>query len=183
MFPKLNQPAYFNQESERLIYRKLSENDIVSWAEFFVDNPNLSYLGRDFPDDIIKASTKWINVQLERYEQYGTGHIGVIEKDSGELIGMCGLLSREIEGNNEYEVAYSLKPKYWRKGYATEMARQMKKFGIEHRLAPRFVSMIHIENIGSIKVAENNGMKCLFESSYKDMPIFVYGTEMLNSLY
>jgi hypothetical protein len=37
--------------------------------------------------------------------------------------------------------------------------------------------MIHIENIGSIKVAENNGMKFLFESSYKDIPIFVYGTE------
>lgn len=177
MYPKLNLDHYFNQESERLIYRKLTMDDIPSWAEFFEDNPNMAFLGSDFPEDNLIASKDWIDRQMQRYEDWGSGHLGVIEKASGELIGMCGLLSREIEGKNEYEVAYSLKPAYWRKGYGSEMAKQIKKFGKENKLAERFISMIHKDNIGSIKVAENNGMTHLFNSEYMGMPVLVYGTK------
>jgi ribosomal-protein-alanine N-acetyltransferase len=177
MYPKLELPSYFDQESERLLYRKLTLDDVTEWAEFFLDNPNLAYLGNAFPEDTMEASKTWIDRQLGRYEEMGVGHLAVIEKKSGALIGMCGLLSREIEGQNEYEVAYSIKPAYWRQGFGTEMARRMKYFGIENKLAPRFVSMIHPENIGSIKVAENNGMSFLFKSSYMEMPVLVYGTK------
>lgn len=38
---------YFNQESDRLKYRKLTLEDIPSWVEFFVDNDHLKYLGMD----------------------------------------------------------------------------------------------------------------------------------------
>ena len=38
---------YFNQESKRLIYRKLVEGDLESWTEFFIDNDRLPYLGMD----------------------------------------------------------------------------------------------------------------------------------------
>lgn len=175
MYPKLELEDYFDQESERLLYRKLSKGDIVSWSEFFVDNPNLPYLGGDFSSDTMQASSDWINKQLDRYKECGTGLLGVIEKESGELIGVCGLLSREVEGENEYEVAYSLKPAYWKKGYGTEMARQIKIFGVEHKLAPRFISLIHKDNIGSIKVAKNNGMDYLFDSEYMGMPVVVFG--------
>lgn len=176
MYPKLELDSYFNQESDRLIFRKLTKDDIPNWAEFFVDNPNMPYLGSDFPEDTLEASKDWIERQIQRYEEFGCGHLGVIEKASGKLIGMCGLLSREIEGENEYEVAYSLKPAYWRKGFGSEMAQQIKKFGIENKLAKRFISMIHKDNIGSIKVAENNGMAYLFDSEYMGMPVLVYGT-------
>ena len=177
MYPKLKLPEYFHQESERLIYRKLTLEDISDWAPFFIDNPNLPYLGNPFSTDINAASREWIQRQLDRYEDWGTGHLGVIEKKSGELIGMCGLLAREINGKNEYEVALSLKRSHWRKGYGSKMAKQMKKFGEEHQLSPRFVSMIHPENLGSIKVAKNNGMVYLFESEYQGMTVVVYGNE------
>lgn len=176
MYPKLALASYFNQESERLLYRRLSMDDSSDWAAFFIDNPNLPYLGSGFPEDSDEAAKLWIERQLDRYEEWGSGHLGVIEKKSGALIGMCGLLSREIEGENEYEVAYSIIPAFWRQGYGTEMAQQMKKFGMENALAPRFVSMIHPDNLGSIKVAENNGMVFLFKSTYQEMDVLVYGT-------
>jgi RimJ/RimL family protein N-acetyltransferase len=176
MYPKLNLPSYFDQESERLRYRKLDLSDIEEWSAFFIDNPNLAYLGSDFSKDPMEASKKWIKMQLDRYQNWGCGHLAVIDKESGNLIGMCGLLSREIEGNNEYEVAYSIKPNYWKRGFGTEMAQQMKRFGVENKLAPRFVSMIHPENVGSIKVARNNGMNLLFKSTYMEMDVLVFGT-------
>jgi ribosomal-protein-alanine N-acetyltransferase len=176
MFPKLNIASYFDQESDRLRYRKLSLDDVVEWSEFFLNNPNLPFLGRGFSTDPMEASKEWIVRQLDRYAEWGCGHLAVIEKESGKLIGMCGLLAREIEGENEYEVAYSLKPAYWKRGYGTEMARQLKRFGEENKLAPRFVSMIHPDNIGSIKVAQNNGMNLLFKSTYMEMDVLVFGT-------
>ena len=178
MYPKVHLPDYFEQESERLRYRKLSLEDIPEWAPFFIANPNLPYLGSAFPPDTEAAAREWIERQLERYSDWGMGHLGVIEKKSSEFIGMCGILAREIEGRDEYEIAYSLKPSYWRKGYGTEMARQMRRFGEQHKLAPRFVSMIHPDNEGSIKVARNNGMIFLFDSEYLGMPVVVYGDEI-----
>ncbi|MFT5832731.1 MAG: ribosomal-protein-alanine N-acetyltransferase, partial [Cognaticolwellia sp.] len=36
---------YFNQESERLRFRKLTTDDIPRWLEFFKNNDNLKFLG------------------------------------------------------------------------------------------------------------------------------------------
>ena len=177
MFPKVNIPEYWHQESERLYYRQLTESDQKLWEAFFVDNPNLIYFGFDLSLNKEQLAANWFAMQMERYEKQGTGMLAVRRKEDDVLIGMTGLLSREIEGEDEFEIGYSLIPAYWRQGYATEMARTMKAFGRKHAMADRFVSMIHVDNIGSMKVAANNGMKPLFKSSYRDFPVIIYGEE------
>ena len=177
MFPKVNIPEYWKQESERLYYRRLVDADQALWEEFFVDNPNLVFFGFDLSLSKAQLAANWFAMQMERYEKQGTGMLAVRRKEDGKLIGMTGLLSREIEGENEFEIGYSLIPAYWRKGYATEMAQTMKAFGRKHQMTDRFVSMIHVDNIGSIKVAKNNGMKPLFHTTYRELPIIVYGEE------
>lgn len=74
----------------------------------------------------------WILKQLGRYQEQGYGHLAVELKETGEFIGMGGILPREIDSKQEYEIAYSLKPKYWGNGYATEIARHLKLFGLEN---------------------------------------------------
>jgi RimJ/RimL family protein N-acetyltransferase len=50
---------YYSQETERLILRKLTENDIETWAEFFVDNPNARFIGMNLDEDkLILAKTQ-----------------------------------------------------------------------------------------------------------------------------
>ena len=171
--------SYFHQESERLIFRALNLEDIPLWVEFFHENPYTHFVGVDpskneTPLDISK---EWIKRQLERYEKDGYGMLAVIEKSSGDFIGMTGIISREVEGVNEKEIGYSYMPKTWGKGYATEAAIQMHKFGIENKLNDRFISMIHLENIASMRVAKKNGMKPLFETFFQNMNCMVYGTE------
>ena len=57
-------------------------------------------------------------------------HIGcdgvVVAKDSGELVGRCGLLPWEIDGRTEVEVAYLLGTPWWGRGLATEAANLSK---------------------------------------------------------
>jgi len=166
---------YFNQVSERLKYRALTENDIDSWTEFFENNDRLAFLGIDLTRDHKTIATEWIMKQLERYKNQGLGHLAVIEKSTGAFIGMGGILPRELNEKTEYEIAYSLKPKFWNNGYATEVARQMKYFGQQNKIAQSFISIIDKNNLASINVAKKNNMIVVSETEFLGMNVYIYG--------
>jgi len=166
---------YFSQESKRLKFRKLTIEDIPSWVEFFEDNDSLHFLGMDLSKDKKELATEWINAQITRYEKQGFGHLAVEIKETNEFIGMGGILSRILKDKEEYEIAYSLKPKHWRKGYATEIATQIKEYGLKNIETDRFISIIDKRNIQSANVAKKNGMKVLFETEYLGMEVAVFG--------
>jgi RimJ/RimL family protein N-acetyltransferase len=168
---------YFNQKSDRLIFRKLTKNDIVSWAEFFINNDRLHFLGMDLSRSKEILAEEWIMTQFDRYVDKGLGHLAVEIKESKTFIGLCGVIPRVIEGENEYEIAYSIKPTFWKKGFGTEMAKQMKSYGKEHIDTQRFISIIHIDNVDSINVAKKNGMEVLYRTEYLGMTVDVYGIE------
>lgn len=168
---------YFSQETDRLRFRKLTKEDIPSWLEFFEGNDRLHFLGigEDSPKSKETIAEEWILAQFARYNEQSLGHLAVELKETSEFIGMGGVLPRELEGKKELEVAYSLKPKFWKKGYGTEIAKQMKHYGSKMLDANRFISIIHIENIDSINVAKKNGMQVLFRTTFLGMTVDVYG--------
>lgn len=170
--------GYFEQESERLLYRKLTAGDVEDWKEFFVDNDRLHFVGMQDKGTIDEMANYWIDKQLKRYNDGDYGMLAVSEKSTGKIVGQVGILPRDdVSDFREFEIGYSLKPNYWGKGYGTEMAKQMKKFGFENGVSDRFISMINKENEASIHVASKNGMKILFNIRYYDMDMFVFGLE------
>ncbi len=168
---------YFNQQTERLIFRKLTREDIPDWMDFFDNNPNLIYMGIDLSKGKEALATDWILIQLERYKLQGLGHLAVIEKSSNKLLGIGGIIPRDLDGKPILEIAYSLKPKYWGKGYGSEVANQLREFGFENKLSSRFVSLIHKENVRSINVAKKNQMKICGETIFMGMDVFIYCVE------
>lgn len=170
---------YFNQETERLQFRKLTKADIPAWTAFFVDNDLLKYVGIDMTKSAETNARKWIEKQFERYETQGLGHLAVEIKATKTFIGVGGILPRALENGTEYEIAYSLIPKFWKNGYGTEIAQQMKAYGFEHLTANRFVSIIAKNNTASINVAQKNGMKILWEMQYLGLDVFVFGIEKI----
>jgi len=168
---------YFNQESERLYYRKLTEADIPLWTEFFIDNNLLHFLGLDMTKSHLELATGWITRQFQRYEEEGLGHLAVVEKATGKLIGMTGIIPRELEGKTYFEIAYSFIPKYWGKGFASEASQQMKKIGFENKISKQFISIIDLENYASQNVARKNNMEIIFNSTYEGMEVFIFGIE------
>jgi RimJ/RimL family protein N-acetyltransferase len=169
---------YFIQDTERLYFRELTLEDVPSWTEFFVNNDRLRFLGIDVLKDNNVLAKEWIENQLKRYETQGLGLLAAIEKETDTFIGLGGILPREINNQVLYEIAYSLKSNFWGKGYATEIANQMRKFGIENKVASQFVSIIHKENKDSINVAQKNEMKIVFDiEDYLGMNVHVFATE------
>lgn len=168
---------YFNQESERLVYRALTRDDIPTWSRFFENNDRLHFFQIPQDCDPMEQSVIWMERQLDRYQENGLGMLGITTKNSPDLIGMVGLIRRTIENAEELEIGYSFLPESWGKGYATEAAIQMHQFARENNLAPRVISLIHHENTASMRVAEKNGMHLLFTTIFKDVEHAVYGTD------
>lgn len=168
---------YFSQQSDRLQFRKLTKKDIPIWTTFFIDNDRLQFLGIDLTKSAETHATEWIEKQLERYVKQGLGHLAVELKANNQFIGVGGIIPRNLHNKEEHEIAYSLLPKFWKKGYGTELALQMKQFGFENIETKRFISIIDKRNNDSIKVAKKNGMDILFETTYLGLEVFVFGIE------
>ncbi len=87
-------------ETQRLILRKLEEED----AEriFLMDsNPEvMKYIGTPVSTDL-EESKYIIRMIQQQYKENGVGRLGVIEKESGLLIGWSGLklLTKETNGH------------------------------------------------------------------------------------
>lgn len=160
--------------TNRLLLRKVEESDISLWTEFFINNPSLPYLGIDLNKTHEENSKEWIEFQLKRYKENRYGHHSLIDKETGDFLGMCGLLTQTIEDKTEIEIGYSILPKYWGKGFASEAAQFFRNFGFEHEKLDHIISVIDIRNIASQKVAVRNGMFIDRQIKYFDLDVYIY---------
>ena len=160
--------------TERLLIRKLEESDIEFWTEFFINNDSLPYLGIDLNKSPQESAKEWILFQHKRYKENRYGHHALIEKESERFVGMCGLLTQNVEEKQEIEIGYSLLPEFWGKGYATEAAHFFRNFGFKHKNLDSIISIIDIRNIASQKVAVKNGMKISRQIKYHNLDVYIY---------
>ncbi|MBN2349543.1 MAG: GNAT family N-acetyltransferase [Bacteroidales bacterium] len=83
----------------------------------------------------------------------------IIEISSRKFIGLAGL-TLTADRFNMGEMYYKLEPQSWGKGYATEAARSIVKFGFETLHLHRVEAGVATENVKSIRILEKLGMTC-----------------------
>ena len=168
---------YYELDSERLIFVPLMNKHVPLWEAFFHNNPTERFLGFEgSTKTALQKAEFWIERQIDRKKNNEFGQLAFIEKESGQFIGLGGIIPREIEGKQEYEVSYSLLLNFWGRGFGTEAAIFFRNYMLNERNCNSVISIIHKENQASINVAEKNGMQISLETSYMDMPVFVYRT-------
>lgn len=165
-------------ETERLFLRRLDINDIEQWVDFFEDNPSLPYLNIKLHTDRWLMSKRWVKAQLKRYEKGEFGHLGLIDKNTGRLVGQSGLILREVKGETVFELAYSLLPKVWGKGLAHEAGLGLIDFTFRHQMTNRLISIIQVNNIASQKVALKNGLIRKERIRYNNRDVYIYQITM-----
>jgi RimJ/RimL family protein N-acetyltransferase len=82
----------------------------------------------------------------------------VIEKETNQPVGHCGLLEKEVEGEPEVEVVYVIDSPHWGKGYATEISKALIEYAFGTRGLRRIIALIKPGNKGSESVATKIGM-------------------------
>lgn len=162
-----------SESSERLLFRKLLPSDFDDWLPFHQD-PRSSEFWDGIPQDPNTACKQQFNRAFERYKFDLGGMNALVCKKTNKLIGLCGLLVQTVDDIEELEIGYSILPKYWKKGYATEAAIKCKEYAFSNNFADSLISIIHIDNIPSQKVAIANGMHLSKTTSYSNNPVHIY---------
>jgi RimJ/RimL family protein N-acetyltransferase len=161
-------------ESDRLITRFLTSDDIRNWSDFFADKESVEF----FPDPGTTSgygrSQQWIEKQLKRYADNRYGLQALIDKQTGEFIGQCGLLAQDVDGIPEVEVGYHILKKFRGKGYAPEAARLFIEYAFKNNLTDSVISIIHVDNRKSQRVAEKNGLTQEKETSWSGLQVYIY---------
>jgi ribosomal-protein-alanine N-acetyltransferase len=144
-------------ETGRLRLRPLVMDDLDVLAELYAD-PDVR---RYFPDktrtyDETREELEWII--NEYYGKYGYGLWATILKQTGELIGRCGLIPWRLDGRLEVEVAYLLGKHHWGRGLATEAALVIRDYAFHSLGLERLICLIEPENAASMRVASKIGM-------------------------
>lgn len=166
------------EETDRLLFRKLSPSDFDAWLPFHKDKRSSEFWD-GLPPDPTKACKQDFDRTFERYTNDLGGKNVLIHKKTKVLIGLCGLLVQTVDTIQELEIAYSILPAYWKKGYASEAAKKCKEYAFDHKFVKSLISIIHVNNIGSQKVAINNGMHLDKTTVYNDNPVHIFRVNSL----
>ena len=162
------------QETARLKFRKLTRDDFMIWMDLFKDNRTGGFLGMANIPSAEEQCEKWFSICEHRYSKDLGGMNVLIDKKSNLFIGQCGLLIQEVDNIQEMEIGYSILPAYRNLGYATEAAKKCRDFAFMQSFSTSIISIIHIDNIQSEKVAMKNGMIKTRQTIYKEMPVNIY---------
>jgi RimJ/RimL family protein N-acetyltransferase len=103
----------------------------------------------------------------KHWDAFGHGFLTILDKNTGEFMGRCGLVHLALQHDNpEVEVGYLLYEKFWGKGYATEIARELLRWGFEELGLPSIIGVTRKENKASQNVLKKVGMRPLREDIY-----------------
>lgn len=165
-------------ETRRLRLREMTQDDYGALCKILQDGEVMYAYEHTFSDGEVQA---WLKRQLERYREYGFGLWAVILKESGELIGQCGLTMQACPEQQVLEVGYLFQKAFWHQGYATEAAVACREYAFDILKADEVYSIIRDTNFTSQNVAIRNGMtvKGRFVKHYYgvDMPHLVFSVK------
>ena len=144
-------------ETPRLVIRSFRAADAEAMLAVFGDPEVRRYLP-PFPDPTIESMEKSVARRMAMERDHGHGLWAVERKDTGELIGDCGLMLVEGTGP-EVEIAYHYKRSAWGQGYGTEAAITCLAHGFGPIGLHRVIAICVPENVGSWRVMEKAGMR------------------------
>ena len=145
-------------ETERLLLREMTDDDYSALQKVISDPETMKY----YPAPYDEAGVwKWIRWCKASYEKRGFGLWVVVLKETGEMIGDCGVSMQTIDDELKPEIGYHLRKDYHRMGIGKEMTQAVKDYFFTHFDFGEVYSYMDQYNLPSYKTAEANGMTYL----------------------
>lgn len=144
--------------TERLLLRDFVESD---WEAVFAYQKSPLYLRYyEWTERTPDAVRAFIHMFLDHQKQDPRikFQFAVTLKSTGQLIGNCGVRRNSAEAF-EGDMGYELDPDHWGRGYATEAARAVLRFGFSNMGLHRIYAACVADNTGSAHVLEKLGMQ------------------------
>ena len=173
-FRDLRQTTKVVLQTTRLRLREFTSQDADALALVLSDPETMCY----YPAPYDRAGVEqWIERNRQRYQDDGVGLWAMELTKTQQIIGDCGIILQEVEGERLYEIGYHLRRDFWGQGLATEAAIACRDWAFAHLKADRLISLIRPENPPSCRVAERVGMTIWKEVNWRGLPHCVYSIE------
>jgi [ribosomal protein S5]-alanine N-acetyltransferase len=144
------------EPTQRLRYRPLEARDAEALHTVWGDPEVMRYLPGE-PSASLAETAERVERHARRFQEAGFGLCAVAERESGRVVGVCGLFPVEWAGP-DVEVAYHFAREVWSRGCASEAAGAWVATAFADLHLERVVALAFPANRASTRVMEKIGM-------------------------
>lgn len=152
--------------TQNLTLRAFSEQDAEAMYHILSGQDVLRYFPTTQPPTLPQVQ-KMIDRLLKHWEKHGYGLWAVELRETGDLVGRCGL--QYIPETDEIEIDFILGRQFWGQGFATEAGKASLQFGFEELNLTSIVGIVHVDNLASQRVLQKLGMHLTETKEYFGM--------------
>lgn len=161
--------------TDRLVVRPWKAGDLDAAFAMNRDPEVTRYLPDYMACATLDEARAWLDTRIARHDpSSGLGFWAAVEAESGTVVGGAVLDHAPIGGGNPVEIGYYVARSAWGKGYATELAAGLLRYGFETLGLDRIVAVIIPENAASARVLEKAGMRHDGLTDYNGHPVEQY---------
>ncbi len=142
--------------TRRLVARRIGVDDVAALHKVYGDAQAMRWVGDGQPLDLAQCA-QWVEVTQRNYVTRGYGMFALVGRESGSLIGFCGLV--HPGGQVDAELKYALCREFWGQGLATEAASAMLAAARSRFKLDRVIATTAPENLASHRVLLKAGMQ------------------------
>ncbi len=145
----------FTLKTERLQLREFSAADAPYMLRQLNEPSFIENIADRGVRTLQQAEAYLQNGAMASYQSTGFGFWAVIERTSGHIIGMCGLVKRDNLPHTD--LGYSFLPEYFGHGYAFEAAQACMQAAKQTFHLPEILAIVNTNNLPSRKLLEKLG--------------------------
>lgn len=165
----------FPLETKHLVIRPFVPEDAKEIHKIYADLESMHRITSS-PSKSLQDTYRLLARLTEHQQELGFSLWAMIEKESGRIIGDCGLFL--VEGCwPEVEFTYHLDRPYWCKGYAKEATAECLRFGFEQLKFERIIAVLKPDDPVSAQMLdamEKNGMSYMGTGWFHNQEMFIY---------
>ena len=159
----------------RLLLREFRIGDFDGFAQNLADPEAMKFLsGPSDPSDR-RAAWRIFCSATGGWVLHGKGWWAVELRETGEMVGTVGAFLRESAP--DLELGWTLYPRFWGRGYATEAARAALEHAFEVHHVKRAIAHIKAANTASVAVSQKLGMTYETDVDFYGDPVGRYAIE------
>lgn len=162
--------------SERLKIRPFKIDDLEEFISFMTEPKSTEFLTFNDAQKTRAGATELLQATIDSYSTDNPMMAFALENNENkEFIGFCGLTPRE---DNDIEIMFAIMPSARGKGYAAEVARELRIYALNQLGYDRVLAPISIAHATSKAVVKKAGFKDHgYQQSFDNMEkihLFVY---------
>ena len=155
----------------RLLLERMRPEDADDLVAMQQDDRFVEVFGHRTPEERVRRG---VARTVEHWERLGYGLWTLRDRETDAFVGRGGIQPVTIDGLDEVELGYALRPEWWGRGLATEVSHAALELGFARLELPSLVAFTMPTNVRSRRVMEKIGFTFERDIVWAELPHVLY---------